>query len=42
MRKQPNTILFKILPFLRKNQDKKIHRDYTTLVENFKTRVQID
>lgn len=42
MRKQSNTVLLKILPFLRKNEDRRTPRDYTTLVENFKTRVQID
>lgn len=42
MRKQSNTVLLKILPFLRRNEDRRTPRDYTTLVENFKTRVQID
>ncbi|MFK8059366.1 MAG: hypothetical protein AB8B78_04670 [Polaribacter sp.] len=42
MRKQSSSILLKMLPFLRKNEEKKEHRDYTTLVESFKTRVQVE
>jgi hypothetical protein len=42
MRKQSDSILLKMLPFLRKNQDKRTPRDYTTLVENFKTRIQVE
>ncbi|WP_302849806.1 hypothetical protein [Polaribacter pectinis] len=42
MKKQTNSVLLKVFPFLRKNQEKKSPRDYTTLVESFKTRVQIE
>lgn len=42
MKKQTTSILLKVFPFLRKSQEKKSPRDYTTLVESFKTRVQIE
>lgn len=42
MRKQSNSILAKMLPFLSKKQDRRTPRDYTTLVENFKSKVQVE
>ena len=42
MKKQSDSILLKMLPFLSRKQDKRTPRDYSTLVEHFKTRVQVD
>jgi hypothetical protein len=41
MKKLTNNIMLKMLPFLQKKQEKKAPRDYATLVEHFKTRVEI-
>ncbi|KGL58630.1 hypothetical protein [Polaribacter sp. Hel1_85] len=42
MKKQPNSIVLKVLPFLQKKQEKKVYRDYATLVRHFKSRVQME
>jgi len=42
MRKQSSSILLKMLPFLQKKQDRRTPRDYSTLVEHFKTRIQVE
>ena len=42
MRKEAQIFFFKLLPFLKKNQQKKDPRNYNTLVENFKSRVQME
>jgi hypothetical protein len=42
MKKHTNSILLKMLPFLQKKEDKRTPRDYSTLVEHFKTTVQIE
>lgn len=41
MRKQQQSFLAKILDFSKKNKEKKTPRNYTTLVESFKTKVQV-
>ncbi|WP_254917220.1 hypothetical protein [Polaribacter haliotis] len=41
MKKNQQSFLEKIFPFSRKNQEKRAPRNYTALVENFKTKVQV-
>ena len=42
MKKVTQTLLHKAFPFLKKEQIKKSPRNYNTLVENFKARVQVE
>jgi hypothetical protein len=42
MKKPSDSILLRMLPFLRKNQYVRTPRDYTTLVESFKSRFQVE
>ncbi len=42
MKKLTQTLIVKVFPFLKKNQPQKSPRNYNTLVENFKSRVQME
>ena len=42
MKKKQQSFLARLFTFNKKEQETRAHRDYTALVENFKTKVKID
>ncbi|WP_262709564.1 hypothetical protein [Polaribacter aestuariivivens] len=42
MKKSQHSFIGKLFPILKKNEEKREPRNYTTLVESFKTKVQVN